>query len=251
MFEIGDSLREARTRRGFSAADVQKTIRIRERYLTALEEERWELLPGEAYTKGFLRQYAEFLGLNGNLYIDEYNARVAVHDEEPFVPDSLVASHGTRRGVLRTIMGIAVLGAIIAGLAAWGTGGSSKPPAKGTGPAVTHVAKSGAAAAAAPAGATPNAGPTAKPATLAKTTVIEAPRGRCWLSIRSGGPNGAIVFEGTLEQGKTLRFTLRHDLWVRMGAPTALDIMVGGKRVNGLPAQPGNVLLTRTGPQAA
>jgi cytoskeletal protein RodZ len=254
MFEIGDSLREARTRRGFSAADVQKGIRIRERYLTALEEERWELLPGEAYTKGFLRQYAEFLGLNGNLYVDEYNARIAVHDEEPFVPDSLVVSHGARRGVLRTIMGIAVLGGIIAGLAAWGTGGPSKPSGNTKTPAATHVAKSGPAAAAAalpPPHSTPNTGPIANSATLAKTTVIQAPRGRCWLSIRAGGPNGAIVFEGVLEQGKTLRLPLRRDLWVRMGAPTALDITVGGKRVNRLPVQPGNVLLTRSGPQTA
>ena len=76
MFAIGDSLREARTRRGLSPADVQKGIRIRERYLTALEEEKWELLPGEAYTKGFLRTYAEFLGLDGNLYVDEYNTRI-------------------------------------------------------------------------------------------------------------------------------------------------------------------------------
>src|SRR6476660_7489888 len=77
MFAIGDSLREARTRRGLSAADVQKGIRIRERYLTALEEEHWDLLPGEAYTKGFLRTYAEFLGLDGTLYIDEFTERVA------------------------------------------------------------------------------------------------------------------------------------------------------------------------------
>jgi cytoskeletal protein RodZ len=249
MFEIGDSLREARTRRGFSPADVQKAIRIRERYLTALEEEHWELLPGEAYTKGFLRQYAEFLDLNGNLYIDEYNARIAVHDEEPFVPDSLVASHRTRRGVLRTILGIAVLAAIIAGLAAWGTGGPAKPLANTKTPPRAHVAKSGSTAAAAPPAARSTPGP--KPATLARTTVIQAPRGRCWLSIRAGGPNGAIVFEGMLEQGKTLRLPLRHDLWVRMGAPTALDITVGGKHVNGLPVQAGNVLLTRSGPQAA
>src|SRR3981189_418799 len=79
MFAIGDSLREARTRRGLSPADVHKSIRIRERYLTALEEERWELLPGEAYTKGFLRTYAEFLGLDGSLYVHAYNKRIAAH----------------------------------------------------------------------------------------------------------------------------------------------------------------------------
>jgi cytoskeletal protein RodZ len=48
MFEIGASRREARTKRGLAAADVQKELRIRERYLTALEERQWHLLPGEA-----------------------------------------------------------------------------------------------------------------------------------------------------------------------------------------------------------
>ena len=95
MFQIGDSLREARTRRGYSAADVHKAIRIRERYLTALEEERWDMLPGEAYTKGFLRTYAEHLGLNSQLYIDEYNARIARHEEDgpALVPHATAEEH--------------------------------------------------------------------------------------------------------------------------------------------------------------
>ena len=61
MFEIGGSLREARLKRNLTPADVQKAIRIRDRYLQALEDERWELLPGDAYVKGFLRTYADYL----------------------------------------------------------------------------------------------------------------------------------------------------------------------------------------------
>jgi cytoskeleton protein RodZ len=259
MFAIGDSLREARTRRGLSAADVQKGIRIRERYLTALEEERWELLPGEAYAKGFLRTYAEFLGLNGNVYVDEYNTRFTHHDEEPpLVPDSLVASHRTRRGVLWKLMGVLVLGAILAGVAAWGMGGSSPTKARGNPPAsakalgTKHVVKAEPVAAAMPrVRSTPLTKSTAQPSTLAKTTVITAPRGRSWLSVRTGGPNGAILFQGVLEQGKTLHFTLRQNVWVRMGRPWNVDIRLGRQHVNGLPVHPGNVLLTRGGPQAA
>jgi hypothetical protein len=249
MFAIGDSLREARTRRGLTAADVQKGIRIRERYLTALEEERWELLPGEAYAKGFLRTYAEFLGLNGNLYIDEYNARIAHRDEEPpLVPGSLAASHRTRRGVLRTLTGILVLGAAVAGLAAWGMGGPSPSRAVGKAPAHVQAPTAGRAAESEPVAA---AAPGSKQAAVAKTTEISAPRGRCWLSVRTGGPNGPLLFQGVLEQGKTLRFTLRRDLWVRMGLPGNLDVIFDGHRVNGLPVQAGNLLLTRSGPQAA
>ena len=87
MFEIGGSLREARLKRNLTPADVQKAIRIRDRYLQALEEERWEFLPGDAYVKGFLRTYADYLGLDGNLYVEEYNSRFARPDEPQLVPE--------------------------------------------------------------------------------------------------------------------------------------------------------------------
>src|SRR5713226_5090425 len=72
MFEIGSTLREARERQAFELADVERATKIRLRYLAALEEERFERLPGGAYAKGFLRSYAEFLGLEGQLFVDEY-----------------------------------------------------------------------------------------------------------------------------------------------------------------------------------
>ena len=247
MFAIGDSLREARNRRGLSAADVQKGIRIRERYLTALEEERWDMLPGEAYTKGFLRTYAEFLDLDGNLYIDEYNSRIAHRDEEPqLVPASLAAARRTPNGVLRPLAALLVLGALVAGLAAWRLGGSTRTP--------THPAKQSpadvstvAAAAAQPPAAKPAA---ATPAVLTIAT-ISATRGRCWLLVRTAGPKGRIVYEGILEQGKQLLYRLGPNLWVRMGRPSVLDVIAGGHKVDGLPDTPANILLTRTGPQAA
>src|ERR1700756_1347524 len=131
MFEIGGSLREARLKRNLTPADVQKAIRIRDRYLQALEEERWELLPGDAYVKGFLRTYADFLGLDGNLYVDEYNNRFAQHDEPLLVPERFARS-GSRfggRGLLRPIVVLGVIAAIVVAVAAWrlsGSSGSSK-----------------------------------------------------------------------------------------------------------------------------
>src|SRR4029077_1494974 len=81
LFEIGSSLREARERRGLALADVERDTHIRSRYLTALEEDRFDDLPGPAYAKGFLRTYAEFLGLEGQPFLDEYNSRFAPADE--------------------------------------------------------------------------------------------------------------------------------------------------------------------------
>ena len=129
MFEIGGSLREARLKRNLTPADVQKAIRIRDRYLQALEEERWELLPGDAYVKGFLRTYADYLGLDGNLYVEEYNSRFAHPDEPQLVPERF-ARTGTRFGgvgFLRPLIAIAVIVVIVAraAVAAWQLSDSS------------------------------------------------------------------------------------------------------------------------------
>src|SRR6266478_9379535 len=81
MFEIGSSLREARTRRQIGVAQVEEATKIRGKYLRALEEEQFDLLPSQTYVKGFLRTYADYLGLDGQLYVDEYNSRFASGDE--------------------------------------------------------------------------------------------------------------------------------------------------------------------------
>lgn len=251
MFQIGDSLREARIRRGLTPADVQKAIRIRERYLTALEEERWEMLPGDAYTKGFLRTYADYLGLNGQLYIDEYNVRTAHHEEDapPLVAHASVvaARRSLGRGILIAFAAIVVVGAAVAGLAAWRLGGSSSPPRTTS----SHGSSTGTVASRPPA-TTPAHETTPKHAVAGPVlTSISATRGRCWLLVRSGGPNGAVVFEGVLEQGQAKQFRFASKLWVRMGRPDALDITLAGKPVTGLPASPSNILLTRAGAQSA
>ncbi|MGH3062528.1 MAG: helix-turn-helix domain-containing protein, partial [Gaiellaceae bacterium] len=81
MFEIGNSLREARLRQGLEFPRIETETKIRGKYLRALEEEQFEVLPGETYVKGFLRTYADYLGLEGQLYVDEYNSRFTTAEE--------------------------------------------------------------------------------------------------------------------------------------------------------------------------
>ncbi len=81
MFEIGNSLREARLRRGVEFAQVEQVTKIRVKYLQALEDEQFDVLPSEIYVKGFLRTYAEYLGLDGQLYVDEFNSAAAAGEE--------------------------------------------------------------------------------------------------------------------------------------------------------------------------
>src|SRR3954468_16975506 len=83
MFEIGSSLREARLRQGLDFPELEQTTKIRGKYLRALEDEQFDVLPAQTYVKGFLRNYAEFLGLDGQLYVDEYNSRYVIGEEEP------------------------------------------------------------------------------------------------------------------------------------------------------------------------
>jgi cytoskeleton protein RodZ len=245
MFEIGGSLREARLKRGLTPADVQKAIRIRDRYLQALEEERWELLPGDAYVKGFLRTYADYLGLDGNLYVEEYNARFARPDEPQLVPVRF-ARTGSRFGGVGFFGPLVVVGVIVAIVAAFTAlqlSGSSdgKRAAPRTTSAPTTTASHH---------TTPRKQHKAKhhSAALPTRAVVVASRGNSWLWVRSSGAAGPTVYEGTLLQGKTLPVNLKSgSVWIRIGDPTSIDIRLGGKLVHGLPTQVGNVLLTRRG----
>jgi cytoskeleton protein RodZ len=69
---IGATLREARARRKLDLTEVEAAIKIRVRYLQAIENEEWDALPGGAYTRGFIRTYAVYLGLDGDRLADDY-----------------------------------------------------------------------------------------------------------------------------------------------------------------------------------
>src|SRR5262252_569077 len=215
MFEIGGSLREARLKRGLTPADVQKAIRIRDRYLQALEDERWELLPGDAYVKGFLRTYADYLGLDGNLYVEEYNSRFS-HPEEPQLVPQRFERRRTRVGgvgFLRPLVAIGVIVAIVAAVAAWQL--SSSPSPKQSTPPTTTTPTTTAA----------HTTPTKKHkkhvvAALPSQAVVVASRGDSWLWVRSGGAAGPTIYQGTLLQGKTLPVNLGNGpVWIRSGEP--------------------------------
>jgi hypothetical protein len=80
--------------------------------------------------------------------------------------------------------------------------------------------------------------------------VVTAARGDCWLSIRAGSGDGRVLYEGTLREGHSLRFA-RKRLWVRIGAPWNLEARLNGRAIRGLPADTGNVLVTRAGVRPA
>jgi cytoskeleton protein RodZ len=75
MPDIGETLREARMRRRIDMAEVESATKIRAKYLRALENEEWGLLPGTTFVKTFLRTYAEYLELDSRALVEEYKQR--------------------------------------------------------------------------------------------------------------------------------------------------------------------------------
>jgi cytoskeleton protein RodZ len=86
MPSIGDTLREARMRQRLDIADVEAKTKIRAKYLRALENEEFGMLPGPTFVKTFLRSYAEVLGLDPHLLVEEYRARYEPRDEAELKP---------------------------------------------------------------------------------------------------------------------------------------------------------------------
>src|SRR4249920_2379192 len=94
-------------RRGLDFAQAELATKVRGKYLRALEEEQFDQLPSPTYVKGFLRTYAEYLGLDGQLYVDEFNSRfVAGEDHDSRARRSSVRPERRNR---RLELGIVVL----------------------------------------------------------------------------------------------------------------------------------------------
>lgn len=99
MPSIGETLREARMRQRLDIADVEQRTKIRAKYLRALENEEFGMLPGPTFVKTFLRTYAELLGLDPHVLVEEYRAGYERDDDleaQPLGPPSV--SGRDRRG---------------------------------------------------------------------------------------------------------------------------------------------------------
>lgn len=231
MFEIGSSLRTAREHQQRDLAAVELATHIRAKYLAALEDERFDVLPGAAYAKGFLRTYADFLGLDGSRFVDEFNERFAPA-EPPDAPPPVRVERPRRLLGRRLVLVPAAVGI---GLLAWqlASGGGHAHPRTAFIPTMPPVRVSTAVAPAPrPAPAPP----------LRAQIVFTASRGSCWLSVRRGSASGAVLYERMLQPGQHASFAGGR-LWIRIGAPWNLDATLNGKPAQ-LPSSVGDVIVT-------
>ena len=215
MFEIGNSLREARERQGLGYPEIELATKIRAKYIRALEEEDFTSIPGDAYIRGFLRTYADYLGLDGEIYVDEYASRFITswRDELPPRPERRRLPRRERplqkRAVLIVLAAIAGVTALV--FVAWQLPGSSSH-LPGIGTKQKHHQQ----------------------APHARQLVLRGVGRGTYVEVRRSKASGKVAFQGTVGPRQTDSFPGdRFYLLVR--SPAGLRITLDGRAV-ALPA---------------
>jgi cytoskeletal protein RodZ len=217
-------------RRQIDFPQAEAAIKIRGKYLRALEDEQFEVLPAETYVKGFLRTYAEYLGLDGQLYVDEYNSRFVTGEE--YEARRAHARRSTARPqrrsrrtetniVLLALAVIAVLTVIV--ISAWTSSNKNSPPRAQNRSAV-HT-------------------PKVAPPLLSVTAL----RGSTHVTARLGSASGTIKFDGTLQKGDDPLAIRGKRLWVTIDSPENVRMAVRGKNVHVPGLRPRVIIVTATG----
>ena len=241
MASIGTTLREERIRLGLGIDQVEADTKIRAKYLMALEDERFEALPGTAYARAFLRDYAEQLGLDPQELVNRLNAVVGADDDVVLAPRRAVAP-GPILGRWQWVAlgsAIVVVVALLAFAAYSVLGGGSGSTAAGAaigGNAGTELARSSTS--------------TQPPPQVASTRfAFRAGPGSTWLKVRKGSATGKVLYAHVLAAGSHIKLSGRK-LWVTAGAPWNLSVKANGHPLAVPSKVRGHLLVTRTGVRA-
>jgi cytoskeleton protein RodZ len=218
VFEIGNSLREARERQGLGYPEIESATKIRAKYIRALEEENFTAIPGDAYIRGFLRTYADYLGLDPDVYVDEYASRFLTswRDELPPRPQRrrIRPREGSlgRRTVVLVLACIALVTALV--FVAWRYGNDgSKANTPAVGKQRTH---------------------TRQQASAPRQLILRGVGGGTYVEVRRSSRGGQVLLQGTVGRGEIDRLTgSRFYLLVRR--PAGLRLSLKGRAV-ALPA---------------
>ncbi len=194
---VGTILRQARNRRKVELSEVEAATRIRLRYLRAIEDEEWDVLPGGFYTRGFIRTYAAFLGLDGERLADDYRGSVERWHRAP-AEQTQRDSDGApreRSGIpLAALVVVAVVAVAVVAIVAIPSGGGDE--GEGGNRAPTPANKGNAAAG--------KAGSSPSPAPRPGVSVELAANAEVWICMLNGGGRelvDGLILEAGGEEG--------------------------------------------------
>jgi cytoskeleton protein RodZ len=224
MTDIGSTLQEARMRARIDISEVEAATKIRAKYLRAIENEEWDMLPGPTFVKSFLRTYADYLGVDGRLLVEEYKLR---HEPLPDQPEMqpIGPPRGDRRlrtprpprvprgwliagGLVGLLIVLIVLGSI-------GNGNDSNPVA--TKPQRT----------------TPRPRPKPKPVVPTRATLELTPTDDVYVCLRNASDQ--LIVNETLTPGAGTR-TFRSKRFKLTVGNSSLTMKVNGKRLTVQPS---------------
>ncbi len=237
-------LREARQARGLSLEQVEEETKIRRKYLEALEEEAFDVLPGRVYVRGFLRNYARFLGLDAGALVARFEEMLP-SEEVPPVPQPFPGSGKKLR--LNWPLGriaYAVMGLVLAFLLVWG--GSSlfgltrdaaywdkekKQPGVSPGtPAGTPDPPSGKSTVHTGDPVTPSSTPTSTGTNNSTPEgvhlVLNVTAETCWMRVVV---DGKIMFTGEVPANQSKSFKAKEHIWVKLGNAGVVNVQLNGQ----------------------
>lgn len=234
MTPIGDYLRGAREERKIPLAQVSRDTRVSERYLSAIEAGEFSRIPAAAYAKGFIRIYAEYLGLDPKPLLDQFaQERIAVmrpgfEAEREFAPRPVAAPRNY------IVIGVAAVVAVIVAVVMLRRPAPGARPPRPAAPGTEELETL-------PLPSIPTARPTLGPQEVAEPTPETPPSLRKKLSIKAKEPvtlkvyaDGALLFQGTLAKGKEESWTAGEGFDLRVSRPKMVDILVDGKPLKGI-----------------
>jgi cytoskeleton protein RodZ len=265
--DIGNTLREARIRRGLSITDVENVIKIRTKYLQALEENDFEVLPGPTVVKGFLRSYALFLKVDPDRLLYEYRSQYESRQEEvgPLRTEMTQQrrtqtsaermkkrTRRTQRGYVTAAVVAIIIIIVIAYVGARQVG--KGPAVLGEGNIQSTTSSATSTTVAVQTTSTSSTVPKNTTSTVAVATttgenvtmVLTVTTGSCWLVVRQDNETGYELYAGTLTAGGQQTFDSAKRYWVRAGVPEALAIHVDGNPFS-VTGEAGIFLVTETG----
>jgi cytoskeleton protein RodZ len=244
---LGEVLRAERERQGVGLDQIEAATRIRTAQLRAIEEDRLDALPAEAYARGFVRAYADQLAIDADAIVRQFNdqwSRQSATDPQPAPPirPPLVAAAARPLGVASFVLALVLL--VVSATVFLTRGGDRSSPAPQT-PPTSHAPSSGPTTSP-PKTTTP---PPAVPVSLRLT--VTAATGACWLEARRGSATGRLLVEKTLAQGDAVRLHGQR-IWLRLGDPANVQLRLNGRPLPlAATADPINLLVSRHGARPA